>query len=134
MHELQRARGRQELARVPSERLACRQAEHGPNPFASAEQRVAQRLLEPAEVGRKRQLTEELVRKAAQLVEAARHGVPFWRSISACTSFASWTRSWRTSTAASESSAAWRRSRAPSSRSRRSWSRPAVSASLTGLP
>ena len=54
VHELERAPGRQELGRVAPERLAGREAEHRPDPLAAAEQRVAQRLLEPPELVRRR--------------------------------------------------------------------------------
>ena len=68
VHELDRERGRDELVERTPERLAGREAEHRPDPLAAAEQRVAQRLLEPAQLLRDGQRAELLLDERAQLV------------------------------------------------------------------
>ena len=50
VHELERARGRQKLGRIATERLAGREAKDGTDALPAAEQRVAERLLELAEL------------------------------------------------------------------------------------
>ncbi len=69
VHELERAGGRAApRAGVAPERLAGRQAENRPNPLPAAEERVAERLLELAELVGERQAGQLLVDELAKLV------------------------------------------------------------------
>ena len=66
--ELERAGGGQELARLAAERLAGREAEHRPDPLTAGEERVAERVVERAQLLRERQLREAGLDELAKLV------------------------------------------------------------------
>ena len=68
VHELERAGGREQLLGIAAERLAGREAEHGPDPLAAAEERVADRLGEPAQLLGQRESGQPLLDERAELV------------------------------------------------------------------
>jgi hypothetical protein len=68
VHELERAGGGQHRARVLPERLAGRQAENRPNPLPAAEERVAERFLQLAELVGERQAGQLDVDELTELV------------------------------------------------------------------
>jgi hypothetical protein len=66
--QLQGAGGRQQLGRLPPQGLADRETENGPDALAASEKRIAQRLLQTAELVGKGQLGQRLVDEGAKLV------------------------------------------------------------------
>src|SRR5919201_1927781 len=85
VNELDSRRSRQELVRVAARRLAGREAEHRPDPLASAGERVAHRLPELAELGGESELVEVLLDQSGE-IGRRRHDASFARVSSASTS------------------------------------------------
>ena len=73
VHELDRGGRRQALLRLRPGRLAHREVRDGTDPLAARLERIAQRALEPAELGRERQLLEVALDEPAQVLRAAGH-------------------------------------------------------------
>ena len=73
VHELDRCRRRQHVLGGGARRLADRERDHGADALAARLERIAERLLEAAELRRERQLAEVPLDERAQLVRAAEH-------------------------------------------------------------